>query len=68
MLVTKSTKYVGKKTIVTIPGILMDSPVDGTVQVSGEMYRVAQITDIIEEKPRSIHIIREIKVVNKVYY
>ena len=46
----------------------MDSPVDGTVQVNGEMYRVAQITDIIEEKPRSIHIIREIKVVNKVYY
>ena len=68
MLVTKSTKYVGKKTIVTIPGILMDSPVDGTVQVNGEMYRVAQITDIIEEKPRSVHIIREIKVVNKVYY
>ena len=68
MLVTKSTKYVGKKTIVTIPGILMDSHVDGTVQVNGEMYRVAQITDIIEEKPRSIHIIREIKVVNKVYY
>ena len=68
MLVTKSTKYVGKKTIVTIPGILMDSHVDGTVQVNGEMYRVAQITDIIEEKCRGIHIIREIKVVNKVYY
>ena len=68
MLVTKSTRYVGKKIITTIPGVLMDTPVDGTVQVNGEMYRVAQITDIIEEKSRSIHIIREIKVVNKVYY
>lgn len=68
MLVTKATKYIGKKTLVTIPGVLMDTPVDGTVKFNNEMYRVAQITDVIEEKYRAIHITREIKVVEKVYY
>lgn len=68
MLVVKSTKYIGKKTLTTIPGILMDSPVDSTVKINGDMYRVAQITDVIEEQSRYIHITREIKVVEKVYY
>ena len=47
MLVTKSTRYVGKKIIATIPGVLMDTPVDGTVKINDDLYRVAQITDII---------------------
>ena len=67
-MVVKSTKYVGKKTLFTIQGELIPAAVDGTVDINGNLYRVAQITDTITEKPRLITIVREIKVVDKVYY
>ena len=35
--------------------------------INGDLYRVAQITDIITEELRMTRIVREIKVVNKVY-
>ena len=67
-MVVKSTKIVGKVTLLTISGELLPTSVDNTIQINGDMYRVAQITDIITEELRMTRIVREIKVVNKVYY
>ena len=67
-MVVKSTKIVGKVTLLTISGELLPTSVDNTIQINGDMYRVAQITDIIKTEPRITTIVREIKVVNKVYY
>lgn len=67
-MVVKSTRYVGKTTLFTVSGELIPAVVDGTVNINGNLYRVAQITDVITEKPRLIMIIREIKVVDKAYY
>lgn len=67
-MVVKSTKIVGKVTLLTISGELLPTSVDNTIQINGDMYRVAQITDIIKTEPRITTIVREIKVVNKVYF
>ena len=67
-MVVKSTKFVGKTLLLTVVGELLPTAVDNTVSINGELYRVAQITDIITEESRMTRIVREIKVVNKVYY
>ena len=67
-MVVKSTQFVGKTLLLTVVGELIPTSVDNTVSINGELYRVAQITDIITEEPRLTRIVREIKVVNKVYY
>lgn len=67
-MVVKATRYVGKTVLLDIAGELIPAAVDGTVSIRGNLYRVAQITDVITEKPRLITITREIKVVDKVYY
>lgn len=67
-MVIKSTQFVGKTLLLTVVGELIPTSVDNTVSINGELYRVAQITDIITEEPRLTNIVREIKVVNKVYY
>ena len=66
-MVVKSTKFVGKTLLLTVVGELLPTAVDNTVSINGDLYRVAQITDIITEEPRMTRIVREIKVVNKVY-
>lgn len=66
-MVIKSTQFVGKTLLLTVIGELIPTSVDNTVSINGELYRVAQITDIITEEPRLTKIVREIKVVNKVY-
>ena len=66
-MVIKSTQFVGKTLLLTVIGELIPTSVDNTVSINGELYRVAQITDIITEEPRLTRIVREIKVVNKVY-
>lgn len=66
-MVIKSTQFVGKTLLLTVVGELIPTSVDNTVSINGELYRVAQITDIITEEPRLTKIVREIKVVNKVY-
>lgn len=66
-MVVKSTQFVGKTLLLTVVGELIPTSVDNTVSINGELYRVAQITDIITEEPRLTRIVREIKVVNKVY-
>lgn len=66
-MVIKSTQFVGKTLLLTVIGELIPTSVDNTVSINGELYRVAQITDIITEEPRLTNIVREIKVVNKVY-
>ena len=67
-MVVKSTQFVGKTVLLTVTGELLPTAVDNTVSINGELYRVAQITDIITEELRMTRIVREIKVVNKVYY
>lgn len=67
-MVVKSTQFVGKTLLLTVVGELLPTAVDNTVSINGELYRVAQITDIITEESRMTRIVREIKVVNKVYY
>lgn len=67
-MVVKSTQFVGKTLLLTVVGELIPTSVDNTVSINGELYRVAQITDIITEELRMTRIVREIKVVNKVYY
>ena len=67
-MVVKSTQFVGKTLLLTVAGELLPTAVDNTVSINGELYRVAQITDIITEEPRMTRIVREIKVVSKVYY
>ena len=66
-MVVKSTQFVGKTLLLTVNGELLPTAVDNTVSINGDLYRVAQITDIITEEPRITRIVREIKVVNKVY-
>mgnify|MGYP003514027422 FL=1 len=66
-MVVKSTQFVGKTLLLTVTGELLPTAVDNTVSINGELYRVAQITDIITEELRMTRIVREIKVVNKVY-
>ena len=68
IMVVKSTQFVGKTLLLTVTGELLPTAVDNTVSINGELYRVAQITDIITEEPRMTRIVREIKVVSKVYY
>ena len=67
-MVVKSTQFVGKTLLLTVTGELLPIVVDNTVSINGDLYRVAQITDIITEELRMTRIVREIKVVNKVYY
>ena len=67
-MVVKSTQFVGKTLLLTVTGELLPTAVDNTVSIHGDLYRVAQITDIITEESRMTRIVREIKVVNKVYY
>lgn len=67
-MVVKSTQFVGKTVLLTVTGELLPTAVDNTVSINGELYRVAQITDIITEESRMTRIVREIKVVSKVYY
>ena len=67
-MVVKSTQFVGKTLLLTVTGELLPIVVDNTVSINGDLYRVAQITDIITEESRMTRIVREIKVVNKVYY
>ena len=67
-MVVKSTQFVGKTLLLTVVGELLPTAVDNTVSINGELYRVAQITDIITEESRLTRIVREVKVVNKVYY
>ena len=67
-MVVKSTQFVGKTLLLTVVGELLPTAVDNTVSINGELYRVAQITDIITEESRMTRIVREVKVVNKVYY
>ena len=65
-MVVKSTQFVGKTLLLTVTGELLPTAVDNTVSINGELYRVAQITDIITEESRMTRIVREIKVVSKV--
>ena len=67
-MVVKSTQFVGKTLLLTVVGELIPTSVDNTVSINGDLYRVAQITDIITEELRMTRIVREIKVVSKVYY
>ena len=67
-MVVKSTQFVGKTLLLTVVGELLPTAVDNTVSINGELYRVAQITDIITEELRMTRIVREIKVVSKVYH
>lgn len=67
-MVIKSTQYVGKTTLFTVIGEIIPCTVDSTVEINGSLYRIAQITDKITEEPRLIRIVREVKVVDKVYY
>ena len=67
-MVVKSTQFVGKTLLLTVTGELLPTAVDNTVSINGDLYRVAQITDIITEELRMTRIVSEIKVVNKVYY
>jgi hypothetical protein len=67
-MVIKSTQIVGKTLIFTIAGELLPTAVDNTVSINGDLYRVAQITDIITEESQMTRIVREVKVVNKLYY
>lgn len=67
-MVVKSTQIVGKTLIFTIVGELLPTAVDNTVSINGDLYRVAQITDIITEESQTTKIVREVKVVNKLYY
>jgi hypothetical protein len=67
-MVIKSTQIVGKTLIFTIVGELLPTAVDNTVSINGDLYRVAQITDIITEESQMTRIVREVKVVNKLYY
>ena len=67
-MVVKSTQFVGKTLLLTVTGELLPTAVDNTVSINGELYRVAQITDIITEESRMTRIVREIKVVSKVSY
>jgi hypothetical protein len=67
-MVIKSTQIVGKTLIFTIAGELLPTAVDNTVSINGDLYRVAQITDIITEESQITRIVREVKVVNKLYY
>ena len=67
-MVVKSTQFVGKTLLLTVTGELLPTAVDNTVSINGDLYRIAQITDIITEELRMTRIVREIKVVNKVYY
>jgi hypothetical protein len=67
-MVIKSTQIVGKTLIFTIVGELLPTAVDNTVSINGDLYRVAQITDIITEESQITRIVREVKVVNKLYY
>lgn len=67
-MVVKSTQFVGKTLLLTVTGELLPTAVDNTVSINGDLYRVAQITDIITEELRMTRIVREIKVVSKVYY
>ena len=67
-MVVKTTQFVGKTLLLTVVGELLPTAVDNTVSINGDLYRVAQITDIITEESRMTRIVREIKVVNKVYY
>ena len=67
-MVVKSTQFVGKTLLLTVTGELLPTAVDNTVSINGELYRVSQITDIITEEPQMTRIVREIKVVSKVYY
>ena len=67
-MVVKSTQFVGKTLLLTVVGELIPTSVDNTVSINGDLYRVAQITDIITEESRMTRIVREIKVVSKVYY
>ena len=50
-MVVKSTKFVGKTLLLTVVGELLPTAVDNTVSINGDLYRVAQITDIITEEP-----------------
>ena len=67
-MVVKSTQFVGKTLLLTVTGELLPTAVDNTVSINGDLYRVVQITDIITEELRMTRIVREIKVVSKVYY
>lgn len=67
-MVIKSTQIVGKTLIFTIVGELLPTAVDNTISINGDLYRVAQITDIITEESQMTKIVREVKVVNKLYY
>jgi hypothetical protein len=67
-MVVKSTQIVGKTLIFTITGELLPTAVDNTISINGDLYRVAQITDIITEESQTTKIVREVKVVNKLYY
>jgi hypothetical protein len=67
-MVIKSTQIVGKTLIFTIVGELLPTAVDNTVSINGDLYRVAQITDIITEESQTTRIVREVRVVNKLYY
>ena len=57
-MVIKSTQFVGKTLLLTVIGELIPTSVDNTVSINGELYRVAQITDIITEEPRLTNIVR----------
>ena len=67
-MVVKSTQFVGKTLLLTVTGELLPTAVDNTVSINGDLYRVAQITDIITEESQITRIVREVKVVNKLYY
>ena len=67
-VIEKCTKYIGKTVLATIHGELIDVVVDTTVKLNGDMYRVAQITDIIDTNSDHTYITREVRMVNKVYY
>ena len=67
-MVIKSTQFVGKTLLLTVVGELLPTAVDNTVSINGELYRVAQITDIITEESQMTRIVREVRVVNKLYY
>ena len=67
-MVVKSTQFVGKTLLLTVTGELLPTAVDNTVSINGDLYRVAQITDIITEELRMTIIFIEIKVFSKFYY
>jgi hypothetical protein len=67
-IVYKQTKYIAKQVLLTVRDELINCYVDSTVEINGELYRVAMITDKFLKTKYGVELTREIKLVEKKYY